>query len=143
MQVVREGDALYVGHFGISGMGTSILDVSDPAAPRLVDQWPAPPGTHTHKVQAAGGLLLVNEERFRDGTGHAAGMRVYDLADPETPREVAHWLPAPPAGQAAPQTNDLFVDAAGLVWVTDRLGGGLAVLEPEPELAALMAAARA
>ena len=73
MQLLREGDALYVGHFGPSGMGTSILDVSDPSAPRLVDQLPAPPGTHTHKVQVADGLLLVNEEQFRGGTGHSAG----------------------------------------------------------------------
>jgi hypothetical protein len=357
MQVVREGNALYVGHFGISGAGTSILDVSEPSAPRLVAQWPAPPGTHTHKVQVADGLLLVNQERFRTGSGHAAGMlvfdvasdplsptlvgrletggagvhrivwtggryatasatpeghadriwivvdladpsrpaeaarwqlrepqprekryaahhaladgrglaylgygdagmvvldvseltdprmlarldwepggdthtclplagrnlvvvtdeqvvdgpseprlvrvvdvadptrprvvgicpeprgefrarglrfgphnlhenrpgsyaserlvfvtyfnaglRVYDLADPTAPHEIAHWLPAAPAGQAAPQTNDLFVDADGLVWVTDRLHGGLAVLGPEPELAAAMARARA
>jgi hypothetical protein len=28
------------------------------------------------------------------------------------------------------------------VWVTDRIGGGLYVLEPEPPLAALMAAAQ-
>jgi hypothetical protein len=33
MQVLREGDALYVGHTGTTGMGTSILDVSDPAGP--------------------------------------------------------------------------------------------------------------
>jgi hypothetical protein len=351
MQLLREGDALYVGHFGISGMGTSVLDVSDPSLPRLVEQRPASPGTHTHKVQVADGLLLVNEEQFRGGAGHAAGLlvfdvasdplapklvgrlesgglgvhrivwlggryahasatpagfddriwividladperpqeaarwwldeshpegrryaahhalldgttaylgygdagmvvldvvditrprllarlewegggdthtclplpgrklvvvtdeqvadgpaeprlvrivdvadrseprvvgvcpapeadfatrglrfgphnlhenrpgsyrserlvfvtyfnaglRVYDVEDPERPREVAHWLPAPPPGQAAPQTNDLFVDAGGLVWVTDRIGGGLSALEPEPELAALM-----
>jgi hypothetical protein len=36
----------------------------------------------------------------------------------------------------------LFVDAAGLVWATDRIGGGLYVLEPEPALAALMEDAR-
>jgi hypothetical protein len=60
MQVLREGNAVYVGHYGISGMGTSILDASDPAELRLVEQWPAPPGTHTHKVQVADGLLLVN-----------------------------------------------------------------------------------
>ena len=46
MQVLREGDALYVGHFGPSGMGTSILDVSDPSALRLVERWRAPRGTH-------------------------------------------------------------------------------------------------
>lgn len=36
MQVVRSGDALYVGHTGTTGMGTSVLDVSDPAHPVLV-----------------------------------------------------------------------------------------------------------
>jgi len=34
------------------------------------------------------------------------------------------------------------VDDGGLVWVTDRVGGGLYVLEPEPPLAAFMAEAR-
>jgi hypothetical protein len=89
MQVIREGDALYVGHFGPSGMGTSVLDVADAAAPRLVTQLRAPRGTHTHKVQVADGLLLVNEERFRGGAGHAAGLVVYDVAsDPLRPRRI-------------------------------------------------------
>ncbi|HEV3289458.1 MAG TPA: hypothetical protein VG123_10720 [Streptosporangiaceae bacterium] len=364
MQVIRHGDALYVGHTGTTGMGTTVLDVADPARPRLVAQWPAPARTHTHKVQVADGLLLVNHEKFpyraamtepfsaglaiyrlddplrpgqvafwpsggrgvhrvvwaggqyahfsaipdgfRDriwvvldladparpaeaarwwwpgqredeepgwpagqryaahhaliagdraylgyddagmvvldvaditrprqvaqlawdggsthtclplpgrglvaatdeqvtdgphaprrairvidvagaipavlavcpqpaGFGHlplrfgahnlhenqagayrserlvfatyfSAGVRVYDLADPVHPVEVAHWLPEPPPGQAVPQINDLFVDANGLIWVTDRFAGGLYVLEPEPALAALMAASRA
>lgn len=362
MQIARCGDALYVGHFGTSGMGTTVLDVADPARPKLVRQWPAPPRSHTHKVQAAGGLLLVNHEKFpyrasfteppsaglavyrladplapeqiafwpsggrgvhrvvwtggryahvsaipdgfRDriwvvldladpeqpreaarwwwpgqredeqpgwpageryaahhallagdraylgyddaglvvldisditrphlvstlswdgGSTHtclplpgrglvvatdeqvtdgphaprrsvrvidvsgepavlaqcphpagfdhlplrfgahnlhenqagsyrserlvfatyfSAGVRVYDLADPRHPAEVAHWVPEPPPGQPVAQLNDLYVDAGGLVWVTDRIGGGLYVLEPGPGLAALMAEAR-
>jgi hypothetical protein len=32
------------------------------------------------------------------------------------------------------------VDDTGLLWVTDRIGGGLYVLAPEPPLAALMGA---
>ena len=75
MQVVREGDALYVGHFGPSGMGTTLLDVADPAVPRVVRQWRAPEGTHMHKVQIADGLMLVNEERFRDAPQWTAGTR--------------------------------------------------------------------
>jgi hypothetical protein len=51
---------------------------------------------------------------------------------------VAHWIPQPPPGQPVAQINDLFVDSGGLVWVTDRIGGGLYVLEPEPPLARLM-----
>jgi hypothetical protein len=64
MQVMRSGDALYVAHNGTSGAGTSILDVSAPGRPVLVAQWDAPPNTHTHKVQVADGLLLVNHEGF-------------------------------------------------------------------------------
>jgi hypothetical protein len=92
MQVLREGDATYVGHFGISGMGTSILDVSDPSLPRLVEQWPAPAGTHTHKLQVADGLLLVNEEQFRGGAGHRAGMVVYELEDPLHPKQLGRLV---------------------------------------------------
>jgi hypothetical protein len=70
-----------------------------------------------------------------------AGVRVYDLEDPEQPVEVAYWVPESPAGQAAPQLNDIYVEASGLVWVTDRIGGGLYALEPDAELGSLMRAA--
>lgn len=95
MQVLRAGDALYVGHHGASGMGTSILDVADRRRPRLVRQWPAPPATHTHKVQVADGLLLVNEEQFPLGgepdDGERRGLAVYRLDDPFAPRRVGFW----------------------------------------------------
>ena len=91
MQVLREGDALYVGHFGPSGMGTTVLDVSNPASPRIVEQWPAPSGTHTHKVQVADGLLLVNQERFRQANEWTAGMLVYDVSEPLAPKQVGRF----------------------------------------------------
>lgn len=91
MQVMRSGDTLYVGHFGPSKMGTSILDVSDVANPRLVHQMRAPEGGHTHKVQVADGLLLTNHEAFRGGMPERVGLAVYDLSDPHLPREVGFW----------------------------------------------------
>lgn len=91
MQVMRSGDALYVGHVGPSGMGTSVLDASDPTDLRLVRQWRSPEGAHTHKVQVADGLLLVNEEAFRGGRPARAGMAVYDLSDPFAPEEIGFW----------------------------------------------------
>lgn len=91
MQVVRNGPALYVGHLGTSGMGTTILDVSDPIRPRLISQRPAPPGSHSHKVQCADGLLLVNEEQFRGGHPFSAGMVVFDVSDPLVPREIGRF----------------------------------------------------
>ena len=79
MQVMRHGDTLYVGHAGTTGAGTSILDVSAPDRPELVTQWDAPANTHTHKVQIADGLLLVNHERFpyrpEEAVGAALGRR--------------------------------------------------------------------
>ena len=95
MQVLREGPVLYLGHTGTSGVGTSILDVADPEHPILVAQWPAPPHSHTHKVQVAGGLLLVNHEKFpyrsERREGHSAGLAVYSVADPLAPRQVGFW----------------------------------------------------
>lgn len=88
MQVMRHGDALYVGHYGKSGMGTTVLDVSDPEHPRIVDQWPAPAGTHTHKVQVADTYMLVNEERFRNADDWTAGLVVYDVREPLAPRRI-------------------------------------------------------
>ena len=82
-------------------------------------------------------------ERLVFATYFSAGLRVYDLADPARPLEVAHWVPEPPPGQAVAQLNDLFVDGDGLIWVTDRVAGGLYLLAPEPGLARLMAASRA
>jgi hypothetical protein len=91
MQVARHEDALYVGHLGTSGMGTSILDVSDSRHPRVVRQLSAPAGSHSHKVQVGDGLLLVNEEQFRGGSPFAAGMNVYDLSDPFDPQLVGRF----------------------------------------------------
>lgn len=91
MQPMRSGDVVYVGHFGTSGMGTSIVDVSDPALPRLIRQFPAPDGAHTHKVQVADGLLVVNHEAFRGGIPERVGMAIYALDDPTSPREIGFW----------------------------------------------------
>jgi len=95
MQVIRQADAVYVGHAGTSGTGTSILDATDPLRPELVTQWPAPPRSHTHKVQVADGLLLVNHEKFpyREtyADGFSAGLAVYTLADPLRPEQAGFW----------------------------------------------------
>jgi hypothetical protein len=42
-----------------------------------------------------------------------------------------------------PQANDLWVESNGVVWVTDRIGGGLTALRPQPWLADRLDGARA
>ena len=125
-----------------------VLDVSG-AGPAMLAQCPHPDGFDHLPLRFGAHNLHENQpgsyrsERLVFATYFSAGVRVYDLADPGHPAEVAHWIPEPPPGQPVAQVNDLFVDAGGLVWVTDRIGGGLYVLEPEPALAALMQEARA
>jgi len=86
---LKDGFA-FVGHMG--ERGTSILDVRDPAAPRLVARIPSSPSTHGHKVQVVGDVLLVNRERIPRSTGPwVAGMDVYDISRPDRPRHLAFW----------------------------------------------------
>jgi hypothetical protein len=53
----------------------------------------------------------------------AGGLRIVDVADPLAPREVGYFIPEPATGQPAPQTNDVDVDARGLVYIVDRYQG--------------------
>jgi hypothetical protein len=48
------------------------------------------------------------------------GLRIVDVADPESPCEVGHFIPEPVAGRSAPQSNDVALDARGLIYVVDR-----------------------
>ncbi len=48
------------------------------------------------------------------------GLRIIDVADPQSPREIGHFIPEPVAGQPAPQSNDVALDARGLIYVVDR-----------------------
>ena len=58
--VVLDGIA-YIGHMR-SPHGTSIVDVRDPSNVKLLASIDMPPGTHSHKVRVANGIMLVNHE---------------------------------------------------------------------------------
>ena len=87
------GDALYVAHFGPSGKRDHEPHIAVPSEPRVVlgVKWDAPAGSHTHKVQVADGLLMVNHELFRSEGPAPVGMAVYDLADPFDPQRVGFF----------------------------------------------------
>ena len=62
-------------------------------------------------------------------TWFSAGLRVYDIADPYRPEEIAAFLPETPAGQRGSRISDVFVDDRSIIYAADRACGGLYVLE--------------
>ncbi|HEY5378903.1 MAG TPA: RNA polymerase subunit sigma-70 [Pseudolabrys sp.] len=53
----------------------------------------------------------------------SAGLRIVDVADPSSPREVGYFIPDPVDGRPAPQSNDVVLDDRGLIYVVDRMAG--------------------
>src|SRR5579863_5100645 len=107
--MVNRGHA-YIGH-GFSN-GITVIDVRDAKNPKTVNFLPCPPNTRAHHLQTAthegfGDLLVtvngpsvwtmqVSQESYFTGTSgdtlksqqFTTGLRIYDLAKPEAPREI-------------------------------------------------------
>ena len=73
-QVTVSGRHAFVGHIPNSqNLGTSIVDIADPANPRLVATITLDdPASHSHKVRVAGDLMIVNHERNPTPVGRRA-----------------------------------------------------------------------
>ncbi|HWP29266.1 MAG TPA: PA domain-containing protein [Chloroflexota bacterium] len=98
--------------------GLRFWDVTNPAQPRLLSRYrtpraqvdplqgPAEPGRFSaHNPVVQGELLFVSW--FSDG------VRVLDIRDPAAPREVAAWIPPPPA---SPRAVPTYLGPGPLVW---------------------------
>jgi hypothetical protein len=71
---------------------------------------------------------LAREDRIYL-TYFAGGLRIVDISDPYRPREIGWHVPDPPGG--VPQSNDVYVDTGGLIYLVDRFDGNLEILEPD------------
>jgi hypothetical protein len=105
--------------------GISIFDVSDyasvkPLALFEVSELDSPfartPGARfgAHQFHERMTGTLVHAVWF------GAGLRIIDVADPSAPREVGFFIPEPVGGHTAPQSNDVMLDARGLIYMVDR-----------------------
>ncbi len=128
-----------------------IVDVRDEEHPVPIATCPEPEGDYATRGETFG-PHNIHENRpgsWQDdtliyATYWNAGLRVYDLTNPYQPREVAYYVPPTPPVQPGgePKTrvqiNDVYVDASGLIYCTDRFNGGLYILEytgPRPPAA--------
>lgn len=91
-QVWVEGTTLYIGHMR-DPSGTTIVDVADPRAPKVIARIDVPLGWHSHKVRVSDGIMVVNHEKLgQDGdTGFGGGLGIYDVSKPAEPRLISKW----------------------------------------------------
>jgi hypothetical protein len=105
--------------------GMSVFDVSDYSAVKplslfevseLDSPFARTPGArfgaHQFHERMAGTLVFA--------VWFSGGLRVVDLADSSSPREVGFFIPDPAGGRPAPQSNDVMLDQRGLIYVVDR-----------------------
>jgi hypothetical protein len=118
---VDERFYLYVAALWHSGW--SIVEVTDPRAPRFVRWIPGPPNTWTIQVQVAEGRMITSLEHIPSGWGGDAdtppqeGFLIWDLADPEDPQQLGHWR----SGAAGTHRN--YYDGGRYVHATTTLPG--------------------
>lgn len=123
---------------------TWIFDIRDHAKPISIATLPIPEdadyvtkGAHfgPHNLhENRPGSLQSSELLFM--TYQNAGLRVYDIADPFAPREVAAWVPPAPEKMFDVRPNrppviqsaDVFVDPRGIAYMTDY-NAGLYILQ--------------
>jgi hypothetical protein len=58
-----------------------------------------------------------------------AGLRAVDVSDPLHPKEVGCYVPAVPEGQENVQSNDIGTDEHGRLYLIDRWGAGMHIVE--------------
>ncbi len=93
-QITVDNGIAYIGHMKAPS-GTSIVDVRDPKNPKVIAKIEIAEGLHSHKVQAAGGIMLVNREIVSKekaaANGQRGGLGIYDVSNPAAPKEINRW----------------------------------------------------
>ena len=116
-----------------------MMDIRDETNPIIIGTLPMPdtedffnrPGRFgAHNVyENQPGPTCFYSDNLIFATLFNAGVRVYDTSDAFHPKEVAYFVPEIPEGAPSNGINDVYVDENGIMYVVDRLKGGLYILE--------------
>ena len=88
-RISKDGKHAYVSNY----QGFSIVDVSDPAKPRVISKVKNDPSVQSQYIDVVGNLLVINQDGVRDEKIKTwnGGLRLYDISDPAKPREVGFF----------------------------------------------------
>ena len=116
-----------------------MMDIREESNPVIISTFPMPDtndffnrggrfGAHNVFENQPGPTCFFSETLVY-GTFFNAGVRVFDTSNPFQPEEVAYFVPPVPEGAPSNGINDVYVDENGIMYVVDRLKGGLYILE--------------
>ncbi|RPI08083.1 MAG: hypothetical protein EHM71_09185, partial [Zetaproteobacteria bacterium] len=101
-----------------------IFDITDETRPVQAAAYQppreAPPGVRFGAHQPH---EFVGPDNLVYAAWFAGGLRVVDIGNPRRPVEVGRYVPPSRPGRSAPQSNDVFVDPRGLIYLIDRVNG--------------------
>jgi hypothetical protein len=116
-----------------------LMDIQDESKPVIIGTLPMPDTEDFFNRPGRFGAHNIYENQpgptcyFSDtlvfGTFFNAGVRVYDTSNRYQPKEVASFVPQIPEGAPSNGINDVYVDEKGIMYVVDRIKGGLYILE--------------
>jgi hypothetical protein len=112
-----------------------LVDVTDERNPCVLSKWRPDPDIYMKRPGRSGPHNLHENrpgayqgEDLLFGTYYNAGLHVLDISDPANPKPRAHFVPQT-SYYAGVWTNDLCVAREGRIFITDRVGGGVHILE--------------
>jgi len=106
-RVSKDGKHAYISNY----QGFSIVDVSDPARPKVISQVKNDPSVQSQYIDVLGNILVINQDGVRDEKikTWVGGIRLYDVSDPAKPREVGFFKTDVAPGAASMDSGSMKI----------------------------------